>query len=320
MKRLLAALLVALAASGCTSPEICDDPLVKVLAAVPGLTYVDGDPEAGTTTILSLPLLTYRTSEQKGTRQTTSTYVLPLLGAFEQTDRRLEVVWSDAPQGPPQDGWWDHRRRVAPDRRPSPEPTSPEAEDDAPEPAAKPRARVTPGVSAPRRGAASSSEARRAPRATPRPRSGVTRGGAPPRRVRPRQEPEARPTAARGEVKAVTRDDRLVLHLEGVGEVERLLPQQHTSWDVLFPLLKLEIERPAVAVVRHGGAKGGRALYQVGRTRDAFRLLPLFSYASDAERTSFTFWPLFSGYERDETGSYLRLFWFIKIPLGGPEE
>src|SRR5690606_1327060 len=147
---------------------------------------------------------------------------------------------------------------------------------------------------------------------------GVTPGGAPPRgfdaRARAEQD-EATP--APGAIKAATHEDRLVLNLEGVGEVERLLPQQHTAFDILFPLIALEIERPAGALVRHGGAKGRRALYKVGETRDSFRLLPLVSYEADAARTSLMIWPLLSGYERDETGSYLRLLWFIKIPLDG---
>ncbi len=305
MKHALPSLVILAALAGCTSPEVCDEPAVKILAAFPGLTYVDGDPEAGTTDMVSLPLLTYRTTEQRGTRQTTRTYVLPLLGRFEQTDRRLQIEWSAAPQDPPQqDGWWGKRRRITP-RKPRPA-SEPEAEPEASE---RTQPRATPATRPPatRRPATA--------RPAPRPARGVSRGVSPGgARPAPVTRPAPAPSPARSEVtaSAAREDDRLVLRLDGAGTVERSLPQQHTAIDLLFPLFALETQRPAVALVDHGGKK---AIYKVGKSSDRFRLLPLFSYEDSAERTSFTFWPLFSGYERDASGSYLRLLWFIKIPL-----
>ncbi|HBP18768.1 MAG TPA: hypothetical protein DEA08_13415, partial [Planctomycetes bacterium] len=105
-------LLCALLAAGCASPETLDSTPVQILAAVPGLTYVDGDPEAGTTTVVSLPLLTFRSSEEREDYHDSSTWVLPLLGRFAQTDRYATLEWAGRPeesedegkaQGPPDD-------------------------------------------------------------------------------------------------------------------------------------------------------------------------------------------------------------------------
>ena len=313
----LAATLVALAA-GCTSPGVYDDPAVRILAAFPGLTYVDGDPEAGTTTMASLPLLTYRQTRRRAGEVSARTCFLPLLASVEQTDRHLEVTWAGAPKDPPPEepGWWERRRqRRAQARRPTARPPAAEAApgDDEPRRAASTapaggRLRIGPG-----------SQERSAPR---QPASGGRSSAAGPalvessRGAAPADDPAA-PSAAPPAARATDGEGRLVLELDEPAEVIRSLPLQQTDIHALFPLIHLRTERPAVALVRT--QSGREAIYQAGPTRTSLRVLPLFSLHDGPRESSFMFWPLFSGYERDATGSYLRLFWFLRIRLSGPE-
>lgn len=305
-----------LAMGGCASPETLDSTPVKILAAVPGLTWVDGDPEAGTTTSVSLPLLSYRSSEEHPGYYDSATYVLPVIGRFAQTDRYVKLAWEDAPQGPPDE------EGEAPPKRLSVT-TSRDAERDK---KIRPSAR---GRRAPRKRSASEARKTEAPRKRGRgakrakPRASVTSAG--PRAERAEQERERererrrrrKKRAPKGKPggKAVVVDDKshLVLTLPFEGEIVRQRPQQVTRWDLLGSLWSHTSTRRAEVVVR--GDKR-TAVYRVGEDRDEFRILPLFSFELRKGHTSWTAWPLLGiGYKRDGKKSALRLFYFIEIPL-----
>lgn len=291
-----AVLLAALSSSwGCASPETMSSVGTRIFGAIPGLSYVNGDVEEGTTTLASLSLLTYRTTEEHPGYSSSEAWVLPLLGRFAQTDRYVLATWAGKEaQGPPPD-WWDRDRKRdgKPKRkrrrrtRPAPDPDDDASASEEAEPSRKGRKR--------RKGKGKN-----------------TRGPAPVGTV-----------IAEGK-------EHLLLHLKRPGRIVRQLPQQKTEWDILLGLIGHHAERPARVIVRplrKGKGKGkrrkrkgkklrkGDVLYEIGETRDSFRLLPLFSYRRGPEGKQFMFWPLLVGWEREGRERYMRLFYFIKVPL-----
>ncbi|MGE0707771.1 MAG: hypothetical protein AB7N76_13335 [Planctomycetota bacterium] len=309
-------LIALLCTAGCASPETMDAAPMRVLAAVPGLTWVDGDPAAGTTTMVSLPLLTYRSTERHPGWFDSSTWVLPLLGRFAQTDRYVRLEWP-APAAAP--GCPEDEFDLTPERRPRSGVS-----------AAGPRAERG-------RGGVTLAE----PGVQPPPRhSGVTSAG-------PGAEPGGGPLGegrgegrgSRGGSAALDHDLRagpggtvrsdgarghLVLRLPRKGEVVRQRPAQRTEWDLLGSLIRHHSARPAEVVVELApepdappGSRSSRiAVYELGARRDELRLLPLFSYEGSERGTDWTIWPLLGlGYVREGERRALRLLHFIKIPL-----
>jgi len=287
---------VALLSWGCGSPQAMSGVGARIFGALPGLSYVNGDVDEGTTTLASLPLLTYRTTEEHEGYDDSEAWILPLLGRFAQTDRYVRVTWDGQAQGPPPD-WWDRERKRD----------------------GKPRKRR-------RKRTRSDSE-----------REGGSETGTGVPRTNPKQDKKRKRTkkSKRKKDKApapsgsasFTDKEHLVLRLERAGRIVRQLPQQKTQWDILFGLIGHHAERPARVLVRHS-AKGvgkkrskgkkrrkGDVLYEIGPTRDSFRLLPLFSYRRGPEGKQFMFWPLLVGWEREGKERYMRLFYFLKIPL-----
>ena len=305
-------LLASLWVSGCASPEGMSGLGARIAGAFPGLSYVNGDPAAGTTTLASLPLLSYRTTEEHPGYFDSETFVLPLLGRFAQTDRYVRLTWpgqgeeaqgegaqgqgsqgEDAQgaeagakaQGPPPD-WWDRRRGGSPTRR-----------------------------SKPARSRGAEGEATRADAPAPE-RAPAQVEGAPAEVEGPRSSAEGeRPDLA-------SQKDYLVLRLSGPTKIVQQLPYQNTQWDILLGLIGHHAERPARVVVRptsklvsKAERRRGRVVYEVGPTSDCFRLLPLLSYRRGAEGSQFMLWPLLFGYEREGKERYLRVFYFLKVPL-----
>ncbi|RMG15317.1 MAG: hypothetical protein D6731_08495, partial [Planctomycetota bacterium] len=99
-----ALLLLAAAAlgGGCATPSAWQGTAPKVAGAAV-LTYLDGDVEKGTTTLASLPLLTYwKTQELPGYRRS-ETCFLPLLFHRRSTERAVRAVRQDTGTGCPPD-------------------------------------------------------------------------------------------------------------------------------------------------------------------------------------------------------------------------
>jgi hypothetical protein len=313
-------LLISLWVSGCASPETLDSTPVRVLAAAPGLTWVDGDPAQGTTTVVSLPLLTYRSSEEHPGYFESSTWVLPCFGRFAQTDRFVKVEWEGAPQGPPEEVDPMASPRSGKKRRKGKKRKRKGRKGDW---RSKLRHR-SPGVTV----------AAPAPSPAPRKRSGVTSAG--PRmdsdtqRVRERErrgerrgKRETKRDRERPEGAASSEDPKghLLLKLPRQGKVVRQRPMQRTEWDVLGSLIRHHSSRPAQVIVKTRGKKRGKkrsrtAVYEVGETKDEFRFLPLFSYHKGKKSAGWVAWPLLGfGYHRQGKKRALRLFYFLKIPL-----
>jgi hypothetical protein len=283
-------------ACGCGSPQAMSGIGARIFGAVPGLSYVNGDVEEGTTTLASLPLLTYRTTEEHEGYADSEAWIVPLLGRFAQTDRYVELTWENQAQGPPPD-WWDRQRKR--DRKPRKrrrKRTRSDSEGDA---------ETGTGV----------------PRAKPREKSK--------RNKRDKKKKKGKKEEAPGGSATATGKSHLTLRLERPGRIVRQLPQQKTQWDILFGLIGHHAERPARVLVRplkggvgkkkkrkkKGKRRKGDVLYEIGPTRDSFRLLPLFSYRRGPEGKQFMFWPLLMGWEREGEERYMRLFYFLKIPL-----
>lgn len=289
----------ALLVSGCGSPQAMSGVGARIFGAVPGLSYVNGDVEAGTTTLASLPLLTYRTTEEHEGYADSEAWILPLLGRFAQTDRYVRVTWDGQAQGPPPD-WWDRERKRD---------------------GKKPRKR--------RRKRTRSDEPGQEPEASePDTGTGVPRAK-PKKRSRPKSKKNKKKSdPAPGGSATLAGKEHVELRLERPGRIVKQLPQQKTQWDILFGLIGHHAERPARVLVRplakgagskkrkkKGKRRRGDVVYEVGVTRDSFRFLPLFSYRRGPEGKQFMFWPLLMGWEREGDERYMRLFYFLKIPL-----
>lgn len=314
MRLLAPLLLTALSAAGCASPETLDSTPVQILAAVPGLTYVDGDPEAGTTTVVSLPLLTFRSSEQGEDFHDSSTWVLPLLGRFAQNDRYATLEWVGQPEGSQQASEDEAKAQGPPEDEPPEEPPAekkPRGGVTLAEPAGEPkRARGGVTVAGPRAERAREARREREERRRQRRRS------LPRRERRPAgEESKARRRPPKAAV--VRREGALVLQIDAEGEIVRQRPLQRTEWDLLASLIRHHSTRPAQVVVKtKEGHRRRTAVYDLGETRDEFRILPLFSYHRDSSSTGWVAWPLLGfGYGREGEDRFLRLFYFLKIPL-----
>lgn len=286
---------VVLLACGCGSPQAMSGIGARIFGAVPGLSYVNGDVEEGTTTLASLPLLTFRTTEEHEGYADSEAWILPLLGRFAQTDRYVRVTWEGQAQGPPPD-WWDRERKrdgkPLKRRRRTREARTTKDEDETG--TGVPRAKPKQKKQKDREG-----QGKKGDKKAPAPRGSATLEG----------------------------KEHLVLRLERPGEIIKQLPQQKTQWDILFGLIGHHAERPARVLVRplgkgagkrkrrKGKSRKGDVVYEVGPTRDSFRLLPLFSYRRGPEGKQFMLWPLLMGWEREGEERFMRLFYFLKIPL-----
>lgn len=282
--RLLAFLLFAGLSSGCASPAAMSGLGARIAGAFPGLSYLNGDPEAGTTTLASLPLLTYRTTEEHPGFFDSETYVVAFLGRFAQTDRYVRLTWPEGEavqaEGPPPD-WWDRDRLRDGPRTPRPS-----------------RTRT--------REAEESGEADGSNDEAPR---GVVEG------------PSAVDAEASSRSAELPADKTyLVLRLPHAAKIVKQLPAQRTEWDVLLGLIGHHAERPAEVLIRPTSkllskSERKRVVYEVGPTRDSFRLLPLLSFRRGPEGSQFMFWPLLLGFEREGDERYMRVFYFLKVPL-----
>lgn len=272
----------------------------RIFGAVPGLSYVNGDTEEGTTTLVSLSLLSYRTTEEHEGYADSEAWIVPLLGRFAHTDRFVRVTWDGQAQGPPPD-WWDRERKRdgKPKRR---------------------KGRRTRAEEEPSEGAKGGDDTG----------TGVPKGKKKKRKKSKRKKGKRKKNPAPKGSASMGGKEHLVLRLDRPGKIIRQLPHQKTQWDILFGLIGHHAERPARVLVRPLKTGVGRrarkskkrtkprktdVLYEVGPTRDSFRLLPLFSYRRGPEGKQFMFWPLLVGWEREGKERYMRLFYFLKIPL-----
>lgn len=342
-RTLLLALLLLTPLTGCSSPTIAGSTPVRILAAVPGLTYVDGDPDQGTVDMVSLPLLSYRHYEEVEGRRSSSTWFFPLLMNFSQTDRDVKVVYKKRPpagsnaKGPPDD-WWsspgganDRKKRRHKTRRQR------RLERERRERDARERERLRREDRASRKSEKKSASTARqttrkttrkttrtSPRRTTRKQTGRLRvesayGDRRRSETRGSDRPAPRAASRRPKGDGTWREQagekRLVLVMKEPVELLKKKPQQNTEVNLLFPLIKLKAQRPGLVALRPKSG-GSTVIYELGVNKTEARVLPLFSYERTAKKTSLILWPLLaSGYESDETGSYLRLFYFLRIKI-----
>jgi hypothetical protein len=292
VKRLTLLLLPLLVA--CASPETYDSLGAKIAGGVL-LTYVDGEPKDGTTTLVSAPLLTYRGTEKQPGYERSSTCFIPLLFHHEETRREVRVERAWEPGCPPDgDGWWEARERGGkPRKRPL---TSKE----------KARIGITPSRPESKRSSPWTRERQRPKR--PRTRSREER------EQEAREDRELTYVLPSGpEASAGWRGRTLRLDKPG-----RILPHKYpsraTEISILWPLIKLASERPGrVAVDPDVGAA---QVYEVGPDTTTVRFLPLFSHRRKGKHSQTILWPLLGfGWETTPKGSYVRLFYFLRFKV-----
>jgi hypothetical protein len=302
----LLGLALFVAPVGCASPSGWDGIGPKIVGA-PLLTYVDGDPEAGTTTLVSLPLLTYRgTREAPGYRQSKTCFT-PLLMHQQTTLREIRVVQSDDAAHCPDDD------PLAPSGGPRPPVRVREAEPARP---LTSREKARRGISV---SGSSRPLNRRTRRARPESRSEA-------RRAPSRGEPETSRTkrkkeGTRSQYKRLERRDGrewrgYTLALKQSGRVlEHTYPAKRTELNVLWPLIKLASERPGRVGFRPD--VGTAKVYEVGNDSTEVRFLPLFSHERRGESSKTILWPLLGfGWETTPKGTYIRLFYFLRFKIG----
>jgi hypothetical protein len=321
------ALLVGLAlASGCASPKGWSGAAPKVIG-LPLLTWIDGDPDEGTTTFLSAPILTYRGSTEAPGYTKSDTCFVPLLAHKREIVRELKVVAAEPAPGCPGD------------------PLAPAGEEAQAEEEAEEGKPLSSREKA-RRGISVSRPERRGPR---RRRATESRAAAedeepvvipgrerPVRRKAPRREPpeaveeddgpvvipgrkpkEPRgPRAVAPPTRAPGKDWKgLTLRLDEPGRVlKHTYPAVKTELDVLWPLVRFARERPAkVGFHPHAGPP---KVFEVGPESTEVRILPLFSHSSDLKGSQTIIWPLLGfGWETSRKGTYLRLFYFLRFKI-----
>jgi hypothetical protein len=274
--------------SGCSSPELLAGVTPKLIAA-PFLTYVDGDPAAGTTTILSAPLLTYHGARVAPGLEESTTCVVPLLAHSSSAVREIRVVRKEpAPGCPDDEGWWA-------DRDP-----------------------LSPKLSARERRAAKQRQAKAKKRGVSlsRPRRRRTR--------RPRRKTEVL-SATEGDAtknlsfervgaKDLRRWEGYTLGLDPDAQVtQHKYPATSTEVSILWPLVRLKRDQPGRVGVRQ---RGVTRVYEVGPQRTEFRVLPLFSHTSTFDTSQTIIWPLLGfGWETTPQGTYVRLFYFLRFKV-----
>ncbi len=294
--RTLSLLLLLPCLVACTSPETMDSVGAKVVGGCL-LTYVDGDVDDGTTTLLSAPLLTYRGTELQPGYERTATCFAPLLFRYAEVKRdvRVERVSASCPPDEQDDGWWEAREPEAPRKR---ELTSKE----------KARVGITPsgGRSSNTR---SKRQRRREREKTRRRRTEKLEADKTPEekqeRVYERVTNQRVPRGWRGHTLKLDRSGSVLDHK---------YPSRKTELSILWPLISLASERPGRVAFE---PEGGRAqVYEVGPDTTSVRFLPLFSHRRKGKYGQTILWPLLGfGWESTPKGTYIRLFYFLRFKI-----
>ena len=315
----------------CSTPQSYDSVGAKVAGGLL-LTYVDGEPDDGTTTVVSAPLLAYRGTEQKPGYERTSTYFLPLLFHHEATRReiRVERAW-DTGCPPDDDGWWEAQEPGdKPRRRPM---TSKEKARHGITPSRPRGGRSDPWTRSRRDGEEPKTKRSKTKRSKPKRSKARSSRRSPPRsegnfakrsrvqreleRQREREWKEERERAyvRPGSKPAPSDWQGRTLRLEEPGRVlPRKFPSRREELTFLWPLISMTSERPGRIAIDPDS--GPAQVYEVGPDSTNVRFLPLFSHSREGKRTETILWPLLGcGWETTSKGSYLRLFYFLRFKV-----